>query len=74
MKFIIRRAIAGAVVVAPLVAVAYVFGCAILIGLGAGISFYVDTAWANGFMFGGLVAVWFTFAPQIDALLAKWVN
>ena len=70
MKFYIRRAVAG-VILSPVVALAYVIGCAVLIGLGAGASFTVGQAWANGFWLGGIVAVLFTFLPQVNKVFEK---
>lgn len=70
MKFYIRRAIAG-VILSPVVAFAYVVVCAILIGAGAGASFTVREAWGNGFVLGGIVAVLFTFLPQVNKVFEK---
>ena len=69
MKFVIRRAVAGLIAV-PVVAGLYVFGVAVLIGLGAGASFGIEQAWANGLVLGFASAVVFAFYPQ----LTKWVN
>ena len=68
MKFLVRRAVVG-VVIAPVVASAYVAFVAVLIGLGAGSSFGVEQAWSNGFAFGIASAVVFAFYPQIARLV-----
>jgi cyanate permease len=61
-KFVIRRAVAG-VVIAPLVAGLYVVAVGLLIGLGAGRSVSIETAWSNGWVFGLLSAVAFVVYP-----------
>lgn len=73
MKFYIRRAVAG-IILMPVVAFAYVVVCAFLIGAGAGASFTVAEAWTNGLLLAGISAVSFTFYPQIDRLLDKVVG
>ena len=70
MKFVIRRAVAS-VVLAPVVAGAYVLGCAILIGLGAGASFTSAEAWSNGWLVAGAFAIVFTFSAQLNKVLDK---
>lgn len=72
-KFVIRRAVAG-VVIAPLVAGLYVLATAVLIGLGAGRSFTVETAWANGWSLGLLSAVAFVVYPAWVAWFVKVVK
>lgn len=70
MKYVIRRAVV-AVVAMPLVAGAYVLGCALLIGLGAGASFTVAEAWVNGFEIAGAGALVFTLSTQLNTALDK---
>ena len=70
MKYVIRRAVVGAVL-SPVVAGAYVLGCAVLIGLGAGASFTVAEAWVNGFEIAGACALVFTFSNLLDKAFAK---
>jgi hypothetical protein len=70
MKFLVRRAVVG-VVIAPVVASAYVAFVAVLIGLGAGASFGVEQAWSNGFAFGIASAIVFAFYPQIARLVGS---
>lgn len=70
MKFVIRRAVAS-VILAPVVAGAYVLGCAVLIGFGAGASFTSAEAWDNGWLVASAFAIVFTFSTQLDKVLAK---
>jgi hypothetical protein len=70
MKYVIRRAVV-ALIAMPAVAGAYVLGCAVLIGLGAGASFTVNEAWVNGFEIAGAVALVFTFSSQLNKALDK---
>lgn len=70
MKFYIRRAVAG-IVLSPVVAFAYVVGYAILVGAGAGATSTVSQAWGNGLVLGGIVAVLFTFLPQVNKVFEK---
>jgi hypothetical protein len=70
MKFLVRRAVVG-IVIAPVVASAYVAFVAVLIGLGAGSSFGIEQAWSNGFAFGIASAVVFAFYPQIARLVGS---
>ena len=65
MKYVIRRAVV-ALIAMPVVAGAYVLGCALLIGLGAGASFTVAEAWVNGFEIAGACALAFTFWTQLN--------
>lgn len=64
MKYIIRRAVLGAVAV-PFIAGAYTLGYAGLVGLGGQPTATVSEVWSNGLMFGIVVAVALTFAPQL---------
>jgi hypothetical protein len=70
MKFYIRRAIAG-VIATPLIAGAYFVGYALLVGAGADPTNTPAGVWANGLMIGTIVAVMFTFLPQVDSILAR---
>mgnify|MGYP000090058464 CR=1 FL=1 len=70
MKFVIRRAVV-ALIAMPVVAGAYVLGCAVLIGLGAGASFTVNEAWVNGFEIAGACALVFTFSTQLNNWFEK---
>lgn len=70
MKFYIRRAVAGAVAT-PIIAGAYFVVYALLVGAGADPTNTPAGVWANGLMIGTIVAVAFTFAPQILALEAR---
>lgn len=70
MKFYIRRAVAGVLAV-PVVAFAYVAGYAVLVGAGAGATSTVEQAWGNGLVFGGIVAILFTFLPQTTKVFEK---
>jgi len=63
MKFFIRRLLAGIVIV-PLTAVAYVFVCALLIGLGAG----QNNSVAGYFGIGLWLGVGLTIAFAVDVL------
>jgi hypothetical protein len=54
----------------PVVAGAYVLGMAVLIGLGAGASFSVGEAWANGYLIASMSAVYFAFSTQIN----RWLD
>ncbi len=67
MKFYIRRAVAGAIAT-PLIAGAYFLFYALLVGAGAEPTSTPAGVWANGLMIGTIVAVMFTFAPQVWAL------
>lgn len=64
MKFYIRRAIAGTIAI-PFIAGAYFVVYALLVGAGADPTSTPAGVWANGLMIGTIVAVMFTFAPQV---------
>ena len=68
MKFYIRRAILG-IIATPLVAVAWCALYALLILLGGEPSQTVGDTFANGLLLGSVLAVLFTFAPQVKRLL-----
>jgi hypothetical protein len=73
MKFVIRRAVAGLLLV-PVVAGLYVAGYVVLGLLGAGMSITLDEVWANGLLIGFVCAVAFAFATQLDRLAYKIVG
>lgn len=70
MKFYIRRAIAGAIAI-PFIAGAYFVVYALLVGAGADPTSTPAGVWANGLMIGTIVAVGFTFLPQVRWLERK---
>lgn len=70
MKFYVRRALVGLVAV-PFIAGAYLVGYALLVAMGAGASSSASEVWDLGLMLGGVVAVAFTFAPQVKVLAEK---
>jgi hypothetical protein len=70
MKFYIRRAVLG-VIATPVIAGAYFMFYALLVGAGADPTNTPDGVWANGLMMGSVLAVMFTFAPQVWKL-AMW--
>lgn len=70
MKFVIRRAVASAIL-APVIAGAYVLGCAVLIGLGAGAGFTSAEAWSNGWLVAIAFAIVFTLSTQLNKVLDK---
>ena len=70
MKFYIRRAVAGALAT-PIIAGAYFAFYALLVGAGADPTNTPSGVWGNGLMFGTMIAVAFTFAPQILRLERK---
>lgn len=70
MKYVIRRAIAS-VVVAPVIATAYVLGYAVLVGLGATPSVNVSDAWNNGWLIAVAVGIVFTFWTQVESLAER---
>lgn len=64
MKFYIRRAVAGTIAT-PIIAGAYFAFYALLVGAGADPTNTASGVWANGLMMGAVVAIAFTFAPQV---------
>ena len=62
MKYVIRRAVLGAVAT-PIVAFAWVLFIAVLIGLGAEPTATANQVWNDGLWLGAIVAVLFTFGP-----------
>lgn len=73
MKFVIRRAVAGLLLV-PVVAGLYVAGYVALGLLGAGMALTPDEVWANGLLIGFVCAVAFAFATQLDKLVSRLVG
>ena len=72
MKYIIRRAIVGALAV-PVIAGIYTLGYALLVGAGAQATATASMVWDNGIVLGIASAIIFAFYPQIakrvDSLL-----
>lgn len=64
MKFYIRRAVLGVIAV-PVIAGAYFLFYALLVGAGADPTNTAQGVWENGLMMGWVLAVLFTFAPQV---------
>lgn len=64
MKYVFRRAVLG-VVATPLIAFAWVFFIAVLIGLGAEPTASVNQVWNDGLWLGVISAVIFTFGPLL---------
>jgi hypothetical protein len=57
-KYVIRRAVLG-VVITPLVAVVWLFGIALLIGMGAEPTASASQVWVDGLWLGGIVSLVF---------------
>ena len=57
-KYVIRRLMVG-VVITPLVALVWLVGIAVLIGLGAEPTASASQVWTDGLWLGGVVSVWF---------------
>lgn len=70
MKFYIRRAVVGAIAT-PVIAGAYFVFYALLVGAGADPTNTPQGVWANGIMIGVVLAVAFTFFPQLVKLEKK---
>lgn len=73
MKFVVRRAVVGAIAL-PMIAGAYVFGYLALEVLGAGSSLELSEIWNNGLLVGFVSALAFTFAKQLDTIVSKLVG
>jgi len=73
MKFVIRRLLVG-VLALPLVAGAYVFSYLALVLMGADNSLKIEEIWNNGMLIGGVSAVAFGFATQLDKFVSKVVG
>jgi hypothetical protein len=73
MKFYIRRALVGIVSI-PIVAGLYTFGYLCLVIAGAEPNASIREVVENGLWLGGLVAVMFTFSPQISKFLDNLVG
>jgi hypothetical protein len=70
MKYEIRRAIVS-IVLSPIVASIYVFGYALLVGLGAEPTTDISGAWANGYLIALVSGIAFTFWDKIKNLLDR---
>ncbi len=70
MKFYIRRAVAG-MIATPVIAGTYFLIYALLIGAGGTPTSTPQEVFSNGLWLGGLIAVGFTFAPQLLKLERK---
>lgn len=73
MKFYIRRAVVGVLAV-PVVAGIYTFGFIALIIAGAEPNVSSVEVFQNGIALGVIVAVMFTFSPQVSRLLDRIVG
>lgn len=73
MKFYIRRAVAGVIVV-PVVAGLYTFAYLWLIIAGAEPTVSSEEVFNNGLWLGGLVAVMLTFSPQVSKFLNRVIG
>jgi len=69
-KYIVRRAAVG-IIATPLVAAVYTLSYSLLVGLGAQPTSTVDGVWANGFLIGGVAALFFTFVNQVMAVINR---
>jgi hypothetical protein len=72
-KYIVRRAVVG-IVATPLVAAVYTLSYALLVGLGAQPTNTLEGVVANGFLIGTVLAVFFTFANQVKAVINRIVG
>jgi steroid 5-alpha reductase family enzyme len=72
-KYIVRRAVVG-IIAAPIVAAVYTLSYSLLVGLGAQPTSTVDGVWANGFLIGGVIALFFTFANQVKTVVNRIVG
>lgn len=72
-KYIVRRAVVG-IIATPLVAAVYTLSYSLLVGLGAQPTNTLDGVWANGFLLGTVLAVFFTFANQVKTLVNRIVG
>ena len=70
MKFYIRRAVAG-VIALPLVAGAWCFLYLALIAIGGEPTQTLTETYNNGLLVGSVVAVMFTFSPQVSTFLNR---
>jgi hypothetical protein len=71
IKYVIRRAIAGIVIV-PAVATAWFVIYAVLVGLGATPTSSPAEVWGMGVMLGITLTVYLMFFERINALFEKW--
>jgi hypothetical protein len=73
MKYVIRRAVLGAVAV-PVVAGTYVFIYVLLGSLGNGLALSLNEIWNNGLLIGSVSAIAFAFATQLDKFVSRLVG
>lgn len=73
MKFYIRRAVAGMIVM-PVIAGAYFVGYLALVGIGSQSGLFPQEAWNNGLLIGSVCAVALVFAPKLDKFISKIVG
>jgi hypothetical protein len=73
MKFYIRRAVVGVIAV-PVVAGLYTLAYLWLVVAGGEPNATSEEVFNNGLWLGGLVAVMFTFSPQVSKLLNRIVG
>lgn len=66
MKYVFRRLLAG-VVIAPLVAVVYLVGYALLVGAGAEPTSNASEVWTNGLVLGVMVSLVFAGSALVKA-------
>lgn len=71
IKYIIRRAIAGIVIV-PATAVAYFVGYALLVGAGAGATSTPQEVWNNGLFLGFYVTIVLMFWELFGKIYDKF--
>lgn len=70
IKFVIRRALAGIVIV-PATALIYTIGYAMLVGLGGTPTASVGEVWGNGLMLGIVATAYLMFHEPINKLLDR---
>jgi hypothetical protein len=70
MKYAFRRLLAGIVIV-PVVAIAYLFGYAMLVGLGAEPTASASEVWSLGLLFGVIATLVFAGSAAVKAV-RKW--
>jgi hypothetical protein len=73
MKYVIRRAVLGAIAV-PVVAGTYVFIYVLLGSLGNGLALSLNEIWNNGLLIGSVSAIAFAFATQLDKFVSRLVG
>jgi hypothetical protein len=74
MKYVIRRAVLGAIAV-PVVAGTYVFIVVLLGSLADTLwGMTLDEIWNNGLLIGSVSAIAFAFATQLDKFVSRLVG